>query len=146
MKTNLFTGIIMLLLSIMPLTSYTQNKTKTINTAVSFGHAPDCAGYSGSCTFTSTTTKKYANSQASYNKENNTLTFIFNNKTNSTNITKLKHEQLEKDFYLYNFDETTILPKEVVQQLNIKGNTKIKKGNYLVKVKGDDLILTVTLE
>ena len=138
--------LIILLISFTTLL-YSQNQNKTVNTVLEFGHAPDCRGSQGSCTFKTSTNKSSANTQVSFDKENNELTFIFS-KTNleETNKLKLLSNELEKDFYLYTFDEDFILSNDIKKALNIKDLSKIKKGNYLVKVNKDQIIMKLKLE
>jgi len=118
------------------------------NANVSFGrNYSNCRQPGNFCEFKTSTNKSTANTQVSFDKENNELTFIFS-KTNleETNKLKLLSNELEKDFYLYTFDEDFILPNDIKKALNIKDLSKIKKGNYLVKVNKDQIIMKLKLE
>ena len=128
---------------------FSQQTNKTnLNLSITFGHAPDCRGSQGVCTFkTLSCNKSTSNTQVSFNKERNELTLILS-KTNldETNKLKLLSNKLEKDFYLYTFEENFVLPTEIKQALNIKNLSKIKKGDYLVKVIKDQIIMKLKLE
>ena len=111
-------------------------QTKTNLTAnITLGHAPDCRGSQGICTFqTLNNNKSTSNTQVRFNKENNELILVLSKTTlDKTNKLKLLSNKLEKGFYLYTFDEEFILSKELKDALNIKELTKIKQGDYLVK-------------
>jgi len=120
----------------------------TIRANVSFGHAPDCWGNQGTCAFTTgDNNKSNTNTTIVYNKENKKLILTFNN-TNLEidNKSKLLNTKLEKNFYLYNFEEDFVLPQDILSALGVKNQTKIKQGNYLVKIKRDEIIMTLQLE
>jgi len=127
---------------------FSQIQNQTLNTEMEFGHAPDCFGSQGICTFKTLSNKKsISNTQVSFNKENNELILVLSNTTlDETNKLKLLSNELEKDFYLYTFDEDFILSKELKEALDIKELTKIKQGNYLVKVIKDQIIMKLKLE
>jgi len=59
--------ILLLSMSINTLKAQHTNAKATVN--VGFGHAPDCRGYSGVCTFQKAT-KNNANALISYNTDN----------------------------------------------------------------------------
>ncbi len=115
------------------------------NANITFGHGPDCRGNSGTCTFEVSQNKTQSNTQLSFNKDNNELTLVIA-KTDIASKLKLTNNKLEKGFYLYSFDENFKLPAEALTLLNITNKTKIKKGDYLVKEKDNNLIMTVKLE
>ncbi len=125
-----------------------QNKNKTINVSTDLsGLHCDNKPPNGPCGISYPKNKSSANTQVGFDKENNELTFIFS-KTNleETNKLKLLSNELEKDFYLYTFDEDFILSNDIKKALNIKDLSKIKKGNYLVKVNKDQIIMKLKLE
>lgn len=121
---------------------------KSISANVNMGrNYSDCNHPGSFCGVDSNTTKSNANATITYNNEKNELTFIFSNTTlDTTNKSKLLNNKLEKDFYLYTFDEDFILPKEIKDALNIKNLSKIKKGNYLVKIVKGQIIMKLKLE
>ena len=93
------------------------------------------------------TDKNTANSKITYNTKTNELTItILKSKTEKQELNKLKTKQLEKGFYLYTVDKEFILPQEIIKQLDIKNKTKIAKGDYLVKDKGNVFEIVVKLE
>jgi len=121
----------------------------TIRANVSFGIGPDCRGNQGTCTFAIGGNNKSntTNTTINYNKENKELILTFDNINLETeNKSKLLNNKLEKDFYLYKFDKIFVLPQDILIALGIKNQTKIKQGNYLVKIKGDTIIMTLKLE
>ncbi len=125
--------------------AYSQEQNTTLNATIVFGHGPDCRGYSGICSFQSISNKKAeANTQISFNRESNKLTFIVLIKDTVTKL-KITNNELEKGFYLYNFEEDFVLPREILNNLGITNATKIKKGNYLVKEEDDKLIMKLKL-
>jgi hypothetical protein len=127
---------------------FPQIQNKTINTEIEFGHAPDCYGSQGICTFkTLSNSKSTSNTQVSFNKDSKELTLVLSNTTlDQTNKDKLLNNELEKDFYLYTFYEDFILSNELKETLNITKLTRIKKGNYLVKIVKDKIIMKMKLE
>lgn len=139
--------LIILLISFTALL-YSQTQSKTIinaNLNLSGLHC-DNKPPLGPCGIT-TTNKSTSNTQISFNKDNNELTFVFSKTTlDITNKSKLLNNELEKGFYLYTFDEDFILSKELKEALNITILTKIKQGSYLVKVIKDEIIMKLKLE
>lgn len=125
---------------------FSQTQSKTINADTDWsGHM--CNGGHGMCHIDSSTNKTTSNTQVSFDKENKELTFIFSKTTlDQTNKGKLLNSKLEKDFYLYTFDEDFILSNDIKDALNIKNLSKIKQGNYLVKIVKDKIIMKLKLE
>lgn len=150
MKKLFSTGILMLIFSIIPTQIFSQKSKKifTINAETSIGrNLSDCRHPGSFCGFKTTTDKSTANTQVSFNKESNELTLVFSKTTlEQTNKDKLLNNKLEKDFYLYTFNQDFILPKEVKDALNITKFSKIKQGNYLVKIVKDKIIMKLKLE
>jgi len=145
MKIKLITYI---LIGFVSITFAQQANRSNLTTNITFGHAPDCKGFQGICTFkTIKSNKSNSNTQVNFNKENNELTLVLSKTTlDETNKLKLLSNKLEKDFYLYTFDNDFILSKELKEALNIKELTKIKQGDYLVKVIKDQIIIKLKLE
>jgi len=143
MKTR--TMLTYLLLSIQSiLLAQSNNK---FNTNISFGHAPDCVGYSGICAFTATQNKMNANTEVSFDSTNKELTLTINKENLSAdNKLKILREKLEKDIFLYTIDTDFVLPNETKTTLNIKKCTKIKQGIYLVRVIDDSITIKLKLE
>lgn len=139
--------ILILVLSFITKTHYAQN-TKTIQTNVGFGrNLQDCRHPGSFCDMQTNTNKSTANSQVTYNNKTNELTITLKkNKTEKQELTKLKTKQLEKGYYLYSVVKEFVLPQEIIKQLDIKNKTKIAKGDYLVKDKGNVFELVVKLE
>ncbi|MCF6307264.1 MAG: hypothetical protein L3J09_04840 [Flavobacteriaceae bacterium] len=115
------------------------------NATVTFGHGPDCRGNAGTCTFGVSQNKANSNTQLSFDAKNNELILVIT-KTDTASKLKLTNNQLEKGVYMYSFNEDFELPTTVLNQLNITDKTKIKKGDYLVKDKGESLLIKVKLE
>jgi hypothetical protein len=106
-----------------------------------------CNGGHGMCYIESASNKSTSNTQVSFDKESEELTFIFSKATlDIPNKSKLLSNKLEKDFYLYSFDEDFILSKELKEALKITKLTKIKQGDYLVKIVKDKIIMKLKLE
>lgn len=149
MKKLFSISILVLIFHIIPNQVFSQQTNKTNLTAnITFGHAPDCRGSQGICTFqTLSSNKSISNTKTSFNKESNELTLVLSKTTlDQTSKLKLLSNELEKNFYLYTFDKDFILPKEIKDVLNIKKVSKIKQGNYLVKVIKDQIIMKLKLE
>ncbi len=141
-------GILLALLASISITTYAQSSQKTINTQVSFGrNLSDCRHPGSFCGMQTGTNKANSNSVLSYDKKTNSLIMVLTKtKTTAENLAKLTGNKLEKGFYLYPVTETFVLPQSILQQLNIKGKTSIKKGNYLVKDKGKTYEIVLQLE
>ena len=139
--------ILILVMSFITKTLYAQN-TKTIQTNVGFGrNLQDCRHPGSFCGMQTNTNKTTANSQITYNNKTNELTItILKSKTEKQELIKLKTNQLEKGIYLYSVLDDFMLPKEILKQLGIKNKTKIVKGDYLVKDKGNVFEIVVKLE
>ena len=106
-----------------------------------------CNGGQGMCHIDSNSSESESNTKISFNKKSSELTFIMSKtKLDNTSKLKLTNNVLEKDFYLYTFDEDFLLPAEIKDALNIKKLSKIKQGNYLVKVINDQIIIKFKLE
>lgn len=120
--------------------SQTQSKsTKSLD--IGLGDGTPCTNMGFGCQTNKTT------AQMRFDKENNELTLVFSKTSLDTdNKAKILSNELEKDFYLYSFDIDYALPNEIVTALDIKGFSKIKHGDYLVKVQGDQIILKLKLE
>jgi len=146
MKKIFSIGIIVLIFYIIPNQLFSQTYGKTINADLDF-NGKMCNGGFGVCYMNPITNKSTSNTKISFDKESNELTFIFSKTTlDTTNKSKLLKNELEKNFYLYTFDEDFILSKQIKEALNIKELTKIKQGNYLVKVIKDQIIMKLKLE
>lgn len=106
-----------------------------------------CNGGHGMCHINTTNNEATANTQLILNQDQNELTLVISKtKIDHTSKLKLTNNELETDFYLYNFDESFELPNDLLNALGITNFTKIKKGNYLVKEQGDSLIIKLKLE
>lgn len=127
---------------------FAQNKLSNKAYAnITFGHAPDCVGYSGACTFTATQNKTSSNAEVSYNKANKELILTLSKSyLDNNNKAKVLSNELEKDIFLYDFKTDFVLSNELMTALNINGLTKIKQGNYLVRVVDDAIIIKLKLE
>jgi len=126
-----------------------KNKTTPIaNANVSFGrNYSNCRQPGSFCELNVSNNKSISNTQISFNRDSKELTLVLSKTTlDQTNKLKLLSNKLEKDFYLYTFDEDFLLSKELKEALNIKELTKIKQGNYLVKVIKDQIIMKLKLE
>ena len=146
MKKLFSIGILVLIFNLIPIQIFSQTYSKTINADLDFS-GKMCNGGFGVCYMNTTANKSTANTQISFNKESNELILMFSKTTlDQTNKGKLLNSKLEKDFYLYTFDEDFLLSKELKEALNIKELTKIKQGNYLVKVIKDQIIMKLKLE
>ena len=85
--------------------------------------------------------------RVSFNKESEELIIVLDNtKLDTENKSKILNNKLEKDNFLYSFDEDFILSDEIKKALDIKQFTKIKKGNYLARVIGDTIVIKLKLE
>ncbi len=146
MKNLFFTGLLMLIFSIMPTQLFSQTQSKTINVNTSW-NGRMCNGGHGMCYIDSSSNKSASNTQVRFDKASKELIFVFSKTTlDSTNKEKLLSNKLEKDFYLYTFEEDFALSKALKEALNIKAFNKIKKGNYLVKIVKDQIIMKLKLE
>jgi len=118
------------------------------NANITFGHAPDCFGNSGICTFQSLgTNKSSANTSVTFNKENSELILKLDvTKIEESSKLHFMNNEIEEDTYLYSFDTDFILSNDLKTALNILDFNKIKKGIYLVKAIDDTLIMKLKLE
>ena len=106
-----------------------------------------CNGGHGMCYIESTSNKSTSNTTLTFNKENKELILeISKIKLDDTSKLKLTNNELEKDFYLYTFDNDFELSIEIKNSLGITNLSKIKKGNYLITEKGNYLIIKLKLE
>ncbi len=146
MKKLFSIGIFVLIFHIIPNQIFSQTQNKTIDVDVSW-NGKMCNGGHGMCYIDSSTNKTTSNTKIIYNKESNELTLVLSKTTlDETNKGKLLSNKLEKDFYLYTFDEDFILSKELKEALNITKFSKIKQGNYLVKIIKNQIIMKLKLE
>lgn len=128
---------------------YTQVKPeKAVDVTITFGHAPDCYGYSGICTFqTKKNVKVNTNKITRFNRYNNELRLVFNiDHLTDLNIKKLLSNKLTKGFYRYIINEDFELSKEVKNELQIIKYNKIKKGVYLIRLRDNQIIMKLKLE
>lgn len=126
-----------------------QIKSNTqLNISITFGHAPDCYGNSGICTFQIMKNKKiYINNIMQFNIYKNELKLVLNKMSlTNKNINKLLNDKLTKGFYRYVINENFVLSKEIKKELNIDEFTIIKKGVYLVRVRDNQIIMKLKLE
>ena len=102
------------------------SQTKSINANTSYTGL-NCRGNSSApCAVDYVPNKSLSNTQISFNNENNELIFIISKaKIDTTSKSKLLDNKLEKDIYLYSFDEDFILSDEIKTSLGIKEYTKI---------------------
>lgn len=146
MKKQLFKGILVLLFGVSTTQLFSQTQNKTANATINFNglHCNNIPPL-GPCGIT-VTNKINSNTVISYNKVQNELTFTFSTTTLDTETkNKLLNSKLEKNFYLYTFDEDFILSEELKIKLNIQKFSKIKKGNYLIKIIGNQIIMKLKL-
>jgi len=150
MKNLFFTAILMAICYVLPQPLFAQETfKKSLNTNITFGHAPDCLGFSGICAFQTESNSKTKNTtQMQYVAVNKELILVFaKSSLEKTNTAKLLNNELEKGYYLYAFDEDYVLPDNIKTALNIsKQLTHIKKGSYLVKEVNNQFIMKLKLE
>ncbi len=106
-----------------------------------------CNGGQGACYINTSSNESESNANISFNKENKELIIVLDNaKLDTENKSKLLNNELEKGFHLYTFDTDFILSNEIKTALDIKEFTKIKQGNYLIRVIDDSIIIKLKLE
>ena len=136
--------IITVLLLISAINVFSQQKR--INGDLELGHAPDCRGNSGICTFHTSNNKSKSETQLTYQPKTRELLIVLDKqKLGQDNTDKLLTEQRTKGKMQYRFTYNNPLPPDVIQQLGLKGKVYIKKGTYPVVVTKDAYLLRVKL-
>ncbi len=149
MKNLFLTVIVLAICYLLPKQLHAQETFKaSISADITFGHAPDCMGFSGICTFqTESSGKTEMTTQMQFNAENKELILVLPKASlEALNTAKLLNNELEKGYYLYAFEEDYVLPNNIKTVLNITKLTQIKKGSYLVKEINNQFIMKLKLE
>jgi hypothetical protein len=136
--------IILLLISFQTLLCFAQKET--YQTKIGFRNSETCLfEFGGMCGVGN----KSVNNVKYYTNENNEIIFEIDRDF----LTNLEEEKIlgqkpEKGKIIYIFDlkKDFIIPNNILITLGIKNLSKIKQGNYLVKIKGDAIIMTLKLE
>lgn len=137
--------IIIFLILIISINCFAQNKAYA---NINFGHAPDCRGNSGACTFQTLQQKNESNRELTYDSKTHELILIFKqDELSLENKTKLLHQELEQDLFLFKIDNDFDLTNDLKNRLNIEQKYYlVKQGYYLVKVKDNQIIMKLKLE
>lgn len=135
-------------LLLISLLSFSQNY-QVQSVQIGLGYGPNCGGSGFGCDFLLQTNaaETAANAKVSYDKEHHELLLIFDHtKLNFENKSKLLDNKLENNYYLYVVEQDFTLPVAVLEALTIEGIGVIKKGNYLVKVFGNQISIKLKLK
>lgn len=121
---------------------------KPVDISITFGHAPDCLGNSGICTFR-VLKKSWINPNkiTRFIVYKNELKLVFNKMyLTDKNIKNLLSNKLIKGFYSYVLNEDFVLSNEIKKELKIIKFNKIKKGAYLVRERDNQIMIKLKLE